>query len=70
MLRDMAPGDVSQAIPLNDSLIVVMQLLDRVEPGRRMTLDQCRGDIEELLIVEKQKQYYTTLLEKARETYQ
>lgn len=70
MLRDMAPGDVSRAIPLNDSLIVVMHLLDRVETGRRMTLDQCRGDIEELLIVEKQKQYYTTLLETARETYQ
>ncbi|ASQ89547.1 hypothetical protein CHL67_00075 [Prosthecochloris sp. GSB1] len=70
ILREMTPGDVSRPIALNDSLIVVMQLLDRVETGGRMTLDQCRGDIEELLIVEKQKQYYTTLLETARETYQ
>ncbi len=70
VLKDMAPGERSPVIVLHDSLFVVMEMHDIVKKGDRKTLEQAYGDIEDLLIVEKQKQYYTKLLKQAREKYQ
>ncbi len=69
LLEGMQPGAVSPVVALGDTLYVVMALRDRVGAGERLSLAQARKEIEELLTVEKQKQYYSTLLKQARETY-
>ena len=69
LLESMQSGAVSPVVSLGDTLYVVMALRDRVGTGERLSLEQARKEIEELLTVEKQKQYYSTLLKQARETY-
>lgn len=70
ILRKLAPGECSPVIALHDSLFVVMELHDIVKKGEKKTFEQSYGEIEELLTVQKQKQYYNTLLEEARKKYQ
>ena len=69
-LNSMAPGEISSVISLHDSLFVIMEMHDIVIKGERKSLLQAYGNIEDLLIVEKQKQYYSTVLEKARKKFQ
>ncbi|MCW8795617.1 MAG: hypothetical protein OQK67_00965 [Chlorobium sp.] len=69
-LNGMAPGEISSVISLHDSLFVIMEMHDIVMKGERKSLLQAYGNIEDLLIVEKQKQYYSTVLEKARKQFQ
>lgn len=69
-LKNMTPGELSPVIAVHDSLFVVMEMHGILEKGDKKTLEQAYRDIEELLIVEKQKQYYSKLLEQAREKYQ
>ena len=69
-LQNMAPGELSPVIALHDSLFVVMEMHDIVKKDDKKTLEQAYGDVENLLIVEKQKQYYSKLLQQARDKYQ
>lgn len=69
-LQKLAPGELSSVIAVDDSLFVVLELHDIVGKGEKKTFEQSYGDIEELLTVQKQKQYYSTLLEEARKKYQ
>lgn len=69
-LQNLAPGELSSAITVHDSLFVVVEMHDIVKKGNKKTFEQAYGEIEELLIVQKQKLYYSTLLEEAREKYQ
>lgn len=68
-LQKLAPGELSSVIAVDDSLFVVLELHDIVGKGEKKTFEQSYGDIEELLTVQKQKQYYSTLLEEARKKY-
>jgi len=66
----MVPGEISSVISLHDSLFVIMEMHDIVivKKGERESLLQAYGNIENLLIVKKQ--YYSTVLEKARKQFQ
>lgn len=70
VLQNLSPGELSPVLRVHDSLFVVMEMHDIVKKGEKKTFVQAYGEIEELLIVQKQKQYYSTLLEEARQKYQ
>ncbi len=70
LLQNLPPGELSPVIAVHDSLFVVMEMHDIVRKGEKKSLEQAYGQIEELLTVQQQKQYYSTLLEEAREKYQ
>jgi hypothetical protein len=70
VLPTLLPGELSSVITVHDSLFVVMEMHDRVKKGSKKTFEQAYDEIEELLIVQKQKHYYSTLLGEAREKYQ
>ncbi|WP_287373797.1 hypothetical protein [Prosthecochloris sp.] len=70
VLLSLSPGEHSSVIAVNDSLFVVIEMHDMVKKGSKKTFEQAYEEIEELLIVQKQKQYYSTLLGEAREKYQ
>ena len=70
LLLSMVPGDISPVIKVHSTLFVVMHLHAVLGKGEKKSVAQAYEDIEELLIVEKQKQYYSTLLQQARDKYQ
>ena len=70
VLPTLLPGELSSVITVHDSLFVVMEMHDRVKKGSKKNFEQAYDEIEELLIVQKQKHYYSTLLGEAREKYQ
>ena len=69
-LQNLAPGEMSPVIAVHDSLFVVIEMHDIVKKGDKKTFEQAYGEVEELLTVQKQKEYYSTLLEEARQKYQ
>ena len=70
VLQSLSPGELSPVMKVHDSLFVVMEMHDIVKKGDKKTFKQAYEEIEELLIVQKQKLYYSTLLEEARQKYQ
>ncbi len=70
VLQNLSPGELSPVLRVHDSLFVVIEMHDIVKKGDKKSFVQAYGEVEELLIVQKQKQYYSTLLEEARQKYQ